>query len=119
MTRPQPAKPEVRPTDIRIQAPQRPLSAGALAEFECVARGARPPARLSWSRNGRSVGVSAGAAAVRNFVDHANANASHSVLTLHLDAADHNSEIGCRAEPTEWAADESLDDSVTITVQCK
>lgn len=123
---------------------QRPLSAGQTAEFECVSSGAKPPAKLSWSKNGRPISAATSSGAltypVRQFFDQSQANASHSVLTMHLDSSDHNAQLTCRAEsgdkdpaakageilPDGMAAygekrqdDDAIEETIELTVQCK
>ncbi|GFV48631.1 uncharacterized protein TNCV_5069161 [Trichonephila clavipes] len=45
----------VRPTDVRITSPYQPLSAGKDIDIVCVARGARPPAQISWWLDGEKL----------------------------------------------------------------
>ncbi|GIX98266.1 uncharacterized protein CDAR_16901 [Caerostris darwini] len=45
----------VKPTDVHITSMYRPLSAGHPAEIVCVARGARPPAQVSWWLDGEKL----------------------------------------------------------------
>ncbi|GFQ77636.1 uncharacterized protein TNCT_93441, partial [Trichonephila clavata] len=44
-----------RPTDVRITSPYQPLSAGKDIDIVCVARGARPPAQISWWLDGEKL----------------------------------------------------------------
>ncbi|GBM35300.1 hypothetical protein AVEN_38165-1 [Araneus ventricosus] len=45
----------MRPTDVRITSPYQPLSAGKETDIVCVARGARPPAQISWWLDGEKL----------------------------------------------------------------
>ncbi|GFQ98033.1 uncharacterized protein TNCT_378181 [Trichonephila clavata] len=45
----------LKPTDVHITSMYRPLSVGHTAEVVCVARGARPPAQISWWLDGEKV----------------------------------------------------------------
>ncbi|XP_071039050.1 neural cell adhesion molecule 1 isoform X3 [Parasteatoda tepidariorum] len=45
----------LRPTDVRITTPHQPLSAGKETDIVCVARGARPPAQISWWLDGEKL----------------------------------------------------------------
>ncbi|KAF8795200.1 Hemicentin-2 like protein [Argiope bruennichi] len=45
----------LKPTDVHITSMYRPLSVGHPAEIVCVARGARPPAQISWWLDGEKV----------------------------------------------------------------
>ncbi|KAG8175986.1 hypothetical protein JTE90_009862 [Oedothorax gibbosus] len=45
----------LKPTDVHITSMYRPLSAGHPSEIVCVARGARPPAQISWWLDGEKI----------------------------------------------------------------
>lgn len=107
----------MRPLDVRLAGPQRPLVAGQLTEFTCSSSGSRPPARLSWLKDGSPLD-----AGQWRQVEEPHANASHSRLALRLDRQDHGARLTCRAENShlrDQHPDWTLEDSLTLSVQCK
>jgi hypothetical protein len=111
--------------DVKITSPGRPLAAGQVHEFRCQSSGSRPPARLSWFKNGRRlesklahqfVAGAAGQSSARQTKAvaerrHAAADEyklsaagwsgpliSQSRLTIKLEREDHNARLSCRAE---------------------
>lgn len=123
----------MRPLDVKLSSPQRQLVAGQTAEFSCLSSGSRPPARLSWFKNGAPLGAAPAEAqtmASSQDVKRRAASVSQSRLSLRLGRADHQARLSCRAEhvagesanasrpaasPTGWL----LEDSITLDVHCK
>ncbi|KAK9509627.1 hypothetical protein O3M35_006895 [Rhynocoris fuscipes] len=42
----------VKPLDVRILAANQPLSVGRRYDLRCQSTGSRPPAKLTWWKNG-------------------------------------------------------------------
>lgn len=127
----------VRPLDVKIVGPQRPLAAsGQASEFGCVSSGSRPPARLTWLKNGRRLDPKLWrqAESARN----ASAASTTSKLLIKLEPDDHGAQLTCRAEnpakgavavvghePEGDTSNETnsdgwtLEDSIILSVQCE
>lgn len=122
------ASSQVRPTDVRITTEPRPLAAGQVAEFSCVATGSRPAAKIFWSMRragGQVRPLEPGS--WRQLVGGQN-NISLSRLTLQLEREDHQAQLSCRAENEQLNKLRQIDaqptgnapeDSRTLTVHCK
>lgn len=84
-----------------------------MSEFQCLSSGSRPPARLSWLKNGRPIeapgagrrqaaGLGAESAEVINVVQDTRSfglnSTSESRLSIKLAPGDHMAQLTCRAE---------------------
>ncbi|KAH9369244.1 hypothetical protein HPB48_003088 [Haemaphysalis longicornis] len=86
----------LKPLDVTIQPPERPLSANKEVELVCSSSGSRPPATLTWWKGGQQIrptrdieeGGSAGGGL----------SASSSVLLFTPTVDDNNRILSCRAE---------------------
>lgn len=125
---------QVRPLDVRIDQPERPLSAGQFAEFGCSSRGSQPPAKLTWFKSGSLLDQK-----LSHTINDLNASTSISRLRLKLERQDHGVQLVCKAENERLTklnygpgSDEQtsqqeqqrmlqnfLEDSITLTVHCK
>ncbi|CAL1282679.1 unnamed protein product [Larinioides sclopetarius] len=45
----------LNPTEVQITTPNRPCSAGERIEVVCVSKGSRPPAKISWWKDGKDL----------------------------------------------------------------
>ncbi|KAH6931465.1 hypothetical protein HPB50_024470 [Hyalomma asiaticum] len=89
----------LKPLDVTIQPPERPLSANKEVELVCSSSGSRPPATLTWWKGGQQI---------RSARDSEDANggaggggglsASTSVLLFTPTVDDNNRILSCRAE---------------------
>ncbi|XP_075549175.1 protein turtle homolog B-like isoform X2 [Dermacentor variabilis] len=89
----------LKPLDVTIQPPERPLSANKEVELVCSSSGSRPPATLTWWKGGQQI------RSARDSEDAAGSaggggglSASTSVLLFTPTVDDNNRILSCRAE---------------------
>ncbi|KAL1441314.1 hypothetical protein MTO96_008726 [Rhipicephalus appendiculatus] len=89
----------LKPLDVTIQPPERPLSANKEVELVCSSSGSRPPATLTWWKGGQQI------RSARDSEDAAGGaggggglSASTSVLLFTPTVDDNNRILSCRAE---------------------
>ncbi|XP_077562296.1 protein turtle-like isoform X2 [Haemaphysalis longicornis] len=86
----------LKPLDVTIQPPERPLSANKEVELVCSSSGSRPPATLTWWKGGQQIRPT------RDIEEGGNAggglSASSSVLLFTPTVDDNNRILSCRAE---------------------
>lgn len=135
----------VRPLDVKIVGSSRPLVAGQVHEFSCVSSGSRPPAKIIWLKDGHELGqqqrrqaASTTAATdgrqlswTTSTTTSADGQQQHSKLALKLERSDRLAQLSCRAVNEKALAlaqkkqapyslgSWQLEDSITLSVQCK
>ncbi|XP_054717287.1 synaptogenesis protein syg-2-like [Uloborus diversus] len=99
----------LRPTDVRITSPYQPLSAGKDADIVCVARGARPPAQISWWLDGEKLttGITESTAEEDNL--------TISSLSIRPEIHDNLRNLSCRGDNPQLT-DSVLEDTWLINV---
>lgn len=101
----------VRPLNVQITTPQRPLIADKRAEFKCESYGARPSAVVTWWKGPRRL-------------QHVNEDVSSllnlttSVVYFKPSYEDDGKVLACRADHS-ILPDSSLEDSRILNVHCK
>ncbi|XP_065167575.1 nephrin-like isoform X3 [Atheta coriaria] len=80
----------LRPLESRLQGDNQPLSAGRRTDITCKCKGSRPPAVITWWKDGMS--LEGGSVAVS-----ADGNTTTSTLTFTPTASDHGLLLTCRA----------------------
>ncbi|XP_064469303.1 neural cell adhesion molecule 1-like isoform X2 [Ornithodoros turicata] len=82
----------LKPLDVTIQPPERPLSANKEVELVCTSSGSRPQASLTWWKNGQQI------RSVREDDSKGGLSTSTSVLLFTPTVDDNNRILSCRAE---------------------
>ncbi|XP_035218640.1 nephrin-like isoform X2 [Stegodyphus dumicola] len=80
-----------KPVSVTVRGKRKRLSAGKIVQFECEARGSRPPALLTWRK---------GSMRLKSSVDKMSSqgNVSTSILTMTPSSEDHGKFISCQAD---------------------
>lgn len=100
----------VNPTDVQLIAPQGPVSAGERVEISCESKGSRPPARITWWKDGKDL--------KRFATDEIVGDATVSKLFFEPTSDDNDKILTCRAENPD-NADSALEDQWILNVYCK
>ncbi|KAG8188948.1 hypothetical protein JTE90_016615 [Oedothorax gibbosus] len=81
----------VKPVTVSVRGKRKRLSAGKIVQFECEARGSRPPAVITWRK---------GSTRLKSSVDKMTpeGNISTSVLTMTPSSEDNGKFISCQAD---------------------
>ncbi|EEC20032.1 sidestep protein, putative, partial [Ixodes scapularis] len=82
----------LKPLDVTIQPPERPLSANKEVELVCSSSGSRPPAALTWWKGDQQIRPA------RDEDSKGGLSASTSVLLFTPTVDDNNRILSCRAE---------------------
>ncbi|GLV36158.1 sidestep VIII [Carabus blaptoides fortunei] len=80
----------LRPLDVRLLGDNMPLSAGSVHEISCRTHGSRPPANVTWYKDGLSLG-----AETRDIIAE-DGNSTTSILSLKPLASDSGMTLQCR-----------------------
>ncbi|KAG8191738.1 hypothetical protein JTE90_008802 [Oedothorax gibbosus] len=97
----------LNPSDVLITTRQGSISAGERIEFTCVSKGSRPPARITWWKDGKDL--------KRYATDEVNGDVTTSKLFLSPTSEDHDKILTCRAE-NPVNADSALEDQLNLNV---
>ncbi|KAI1303120.1 B-cell receptor CD22 [Halotydeus destructor] len=105
----------VKPLDVKIATPTTVYKAGQLIELQCLSSGSRPPAQISWFKDGAP--LKPGSVSIRQTVSH-DANSSLSSLVFIANIDDNGRDISCRADnPAFGQAFRPLEDGTSIVVR--
>ncbi|XP_021000681.2 cell adhesion molecule CEACAM1-like [Parasteatoda tepidariorum] len=99
----------LRPTDVRITSPYQPLSAGKDTDIVCVARGARPPAQISWWLDGEKLTTTVTESTAEED------NLTISSLNLRPTIQDNHRNLSCRGDNPQLT-DSVIEDTWLINV---
>ena len=101
----------VRPLDVKIISPRRPLSAGKKSQISCESSGSRPSAVVTWWLGSKQL---------LHVTEEVSANQNSTISTLHFtpSAADQARILSCRADHA-ILPDSALEDSTLLEVYCK
>ncbi|XP_071037926.1 synaptogenesis protein syg-2-like [Parasteatoda tepidariorum] len=97
----------LNPTDVRINAPQSPISANERVEIMCVSKGSRPAAQISWWIDGKDL--------KRYATDEVEGDETRSKLFFTPTSDDNEKILTCRAENPE-NPQSALEDQWTLNV---
>ncbi|XP_054166079.1 protein turtle-like [Oppia nitens] len=81
----------LKPLDVLIVTPKRPLVAGIRTEFQCRSSGSRPAAQISWFKGGHR--LAGGRESIIN-----DGNTSFSVITFVPSVEDNGRQLSCKAD---------------------
>ncbi|XP_077483340.1 protein turtle homolog B-like isoform X3 [Amblyomma americanum] len=88
----------LKPLDVTIQPPERPLSANKEVELVCSSSGSRPPATLTWWKGGQQIRPARDSEDASGAAAGGGLSASTSVLLFTPTVDDNNRILSCRAE---------------------
>ncbi|GFU53864.1 uncharacterized protein NPIL_351521 [Nephila pilipes] len=97
----------LNPTEVQITTPNRPCSAGERVEIVCVSKGSRPPAKISWWKDGKDL--------KRYATDEIQDDVTTSKLFLTPSSDDNEKSLICRAE-NPVNGDSALEDQWVLNV---
>ncbi|KAF8793828.1 Synaptogenesis protein syg-2 like protein [Argiope bruennichi] len=97
----------LNPTEVHITTPNRPCSAGERIEVVCVSKGSRPPAKISWWKDGKDLKRYA----TEEILD----DVTTSKLFFTPSSDDNEKTLTCRAE-NPVNADSALEDQWVLNV---
>ncbi|GFY78907.1 uncharacterized protein TNIN_4191, partial [Trichonephila inaurata madagascariensis] len=95
------------PTEVQITTPNRPCSAGERVEISCISKGSRPPAKISWWKDGKDL--------KRYATDEIQDDVTTSKLFLTPSSDDNEKSLICRAE-NPVNGDNALEDQWVLNV---
>lgn len=108
----------MKPLEVTIIAPKRSFSAGVRSELVCRSSGSRPPAQITWWKNGSTrLMTSEPHASVRQ-TQSPDGNVSLSSLSFVASPEDDGSVISCRVH-NPHIINEPLEEKITLSVHCK
>lgn len=102
----------VKPTDVQITSLYRPLSVERSTEIVCVARGARPPAQVSWWLDGEKLTSRITESTARD------ENLTVSSLIFNPSKHDNQRNLSCRGDNPQ-VPDSVLEDSWILDIHCE
>lgn len=96
---------------VEVKAKHKRVSATKTVQFECEARGSRPPAVITWRK---------GSSRLKSSVDKISnhGNVTISILTITPSYEDHGKFISCQAENT-MIPGSAIEDSWKLEVHCR
>lgn len=97
----------LNPTDVQIVSPQGPVSSGERMEITCESKGSRPPARITWWKDGKDL--------KRFATDEIVGDSTVSKLFFEPNSDDNDKILTCRAENPD-NADSALEDQWILNV---
>ncbi|GIY34932.1 uncharacterized protein CDAR_36401 [Caerostris darwini] len=97
----------LNPTEVQITTSNKPCSAGERIEIVCVSKGSRPPAKISWWKDGKDL--------KRYATDEIQDDVTTSKLFLTPSSDDNEKVLICRAE-NPVNADSALEDQWILNV---
>ncbi|GFY42812.1 uncharacterized protein TNIN_98261, partial [Trichonephila inaurata madagascariensis] len=97
----------LNPTEVQITTPNRPCSAGERVEITCISKGSRPPAKISWWKDGKNL--------KRYATDEIQDDVTTSKLFLTPSSDDNEKSLICRAE-NPVNGDNALEDQWVLNV---
>ncbi|GFU41304.1 nephrin [Trichonephila clavipes] len=100
----------VKPVTVSVKGKRKRLSAGKIVQFECEARGSRPPAVITWRK---------GSTRLKSSVDKMTpqGNISTSILTMTPSSEDNGKFISCQADNLQIPGS-AIEDSWKLEVHC-
>ena len=101
----------VRPVDVTIITPNRPLSAGHRTEIKCRSSGSRPPSQISWWKGSKKMSN------VRDSASSDDVNATISTLSFIPAIEDNGKHLACRADNVQMSYS-AIEDGRILTVHC-
>lgn len=101
----------VRPLQVRITNPHRPILAGVSTEFQCKSFGSRPPARITWYLSEKQI------VSQRDSIA-SDGNITYSIVTVIPHASDNGRYLKCSAI-NQLIPDYKIETGRTLEVYCK
>ena len=108
----------VKPLEVTIIAPKRSFSAGVRSELVCRSSGSRPPAQITWWKNGSTRLVTSEPHASVRQTQSPDGNVSLSSLSFVASPEDDGSLISCRVHNLH-IANEPMEQQIRLSVHCK
>lgn len=108
----------MKPLEVTIIAPKRSFSAGVRSELVCRSSGSRPPAQITWWKNGSTRLVTSEPHASVRQTQSPDGNVSLSSLSFVASPEDDGSLISCRVHNLH-IINEPMEEKIRLSVHCK